>query len=72
MDWLVPLVALATMEIVLGIDNLVFIAIVTSKLPEDKQSFARRVGLGLALGMRILLLCTLTVSYTHLTLPTKA
>ena len=60
MDWFVPLVALAVMEIVLGIDNLVFIAIVTSKLPPEKQSFARRVGLGLALGMRILLLCTLS------------
>ncbi len=59
MDWIVPLIALALMEIVLGIDNLVFISIVTSKLPAEKQSLARRVGLSLALGMRILLLCSL-------------
>ena len=59
MDWIIPLIALAAMEIVLGIDNLVFIAIVTSKLPADKQTFVRRIGLALALGMRILLLCTL-------------
>ncbi|TWU42854.1 TerC family protein [Novipirellula artificiosorum] len=53
---LVALLALTAMEIVLGIDNIVFIAIITGRLPEEKRSFARRVGLFLAMGMRILLL----------------
>ena len=44
------------LEIVLGIDNLVFIAIITERLPEDQQSLGRRVGLGVALLMRLLLL----------------
>jgi predicted tellurium resistance membrane protein TerC len=53
---LVALLALTVMEIVLGIDNIVFIAIITGRLPEAKRSFARRFGLFLAMGMRILLL----------------
>ncbi len=53
---IVALIALSAMEIVLGIDNLVFISILTSKLPIEKQAMARKVGLSLALGMRILLL----------------
>ena len=53
---LIALVTLTVMEIVLGIDNIVFIAILTGKLPPDQQSTARRVGLLLAMGMRILLL----------------
>lgn len=59
MEWLVALIALALMEIILGIDNLVFIAIVTAKLPQEQRPFARRIGLALALVMRILLLLTL-------------
>ncbi len=55
-EWLLPFVALAAMEIVLGIDNIVFLTIVTSRLPDHQQPFARRLGLGLALAMRILLL----------------
>ena len=47
---------LVTLEIVLGIDNLVFIAILSNKLPEHQQQKARRIGLGLALAMRIGLL----------------
>jgi len=47
---------LAALEIVLGIDNLIFLAIVTARLPEHRQAFARRLGLLLALGLRILLL----------------
>ena len=50
------LFALTAMEIVLGIDNIVFIAIITGRLPESKRSFARRIGLFLAMIMRILLL----------------
>lgn len=52
----VALLALTAMEIVLGIDNIVFIAIITGRLPEEKRSFARRFGLVLAMVMRILLL----------------
>jgi len=50
------LLALTAMEIVLGVDNLVFIAIVTNKLPEDQRPLARRIGIGLALGLRLVLL----------------
>ena len=50
------LLALTAMEIVLGIDNIVFIAIITGRLPEEKRSMARRFGLTLAMVMRILLL----------------
>ena len=42
---LIALVALSAMEIVLGIDNLVFISILTSRLPEHQQKNARRLGL---------------------------
>ncbi len=47
---------LAALEIVLGIDNLVFISIITARLPPERRSFARRFGLLLALALRILLL----------------
>src|SRR5919112_269206 len=50
------LAALITMEVVLGIDNLIFISILTNKLPAAYQSKARRIGIGLALGMRLVLL----------------
>ena len=50
------LVTLVILEIVLGIDNLVFIAILSNKLPAAQQQKARRIGLTLALGMRIALL----------------
>jgi predicted tellurium resistance membrane protein TerC len=52
----VALLTLSVLEIVLGIDNIVFLAILTGKLPERQQPGARRLGLGLALIMRILLL----------------
>lgn len=55
-DTYVSLLTLTAMEIVLGIDNVVFISILTSKLPPDKQPFARRLGLSLALGLRLALL----------------
>ena len=50
------LITLIVLEIVLGVDNLVFIAIVSNKLPAHQQQQARRIGLALALIMRILLL----------------
>jgi predicted tellurium resistance membrane protein TerC len=55
----VPLLTLTALEVVLGIDNIVFITILTEKLPSGQQPLARRVGLGLALGTRILLLLSL-------------
>lgn len=51
---------LALLEIVLGIDNLVFIAILTSRLPKERQKSARQLGLLAALGTRILLLFSLS------------
>jgi predicted tellurium resistance membrane protein TerC len=56
LDNLVALATLAGLEIVLGIDNVVFIAILAGKLPEAKQASARRTGLALAMFTRILLL----------------
>lgn len=53
---LIALIALTLMEIVLGIDNIVFISILTAKLPLAQQSSGRRIGLLLALGTRLLLL----------------
>ncbi len=50
---LIALVALIGMEIVLGIDNLVFIAILSNRLPESQRQSARRIGLGLAVVMRL-------------------
>ncbi len=56
----VALVTLIAMEVVLGIDNLVFISILTNKLPKDQQPKARRIGIGLALGLRLGLLATIS------------
>ena len=53
---LISLLTLSLLEIVLGIDNIVFIAILVGKLPPEQQARARRIGLGLAMVMRILLL----------------
>jgi predicted tellurium resistance membrane protein TerC len=55
-DGLLALVTLTVMEIVLGIDNVIFIAILVARLPEAQQAFARRLGLTLALVIRIGLL----------------
>ena len=56
----IALVTLTALEIVLGIDNIVFIAIVTAKLPKELQTRARNIGLALAMLMRIALLLTLS------------
>jgi predicted tellurium resistance membrane protein TerC len=53
---LLSLVTLSLMEIVLGIDNIVFITILTGKLPKEQQPKARNLGLILALGIRLGLL----------------
>jgi len=74
MDWLsspeiwASLVTLTALEIVLGIDNLVFIAILAGRLPRDRRSSARRAGLALALITRLALLASI-VWITHLTAP---
>ncbi|WP_394887762.1 TerC family protein [Mesorhizobium sp. AaZ16] len=66
-DWLsdptawVALATLVILEIVLGIDNLIFIAILTNKLPVEQQSRARRLGIGAALVMRLVLLATISI-----------
>ena len=59
-DGLIALVTLTAMEIVLGIDNVVFIAILVSRLPAGQQAVARRLGLTLALGLRIGLLLAIS------------
>ena len=74
MEWLLPYlgwlndptawVALGTLvilEIVLGIDNLIFISILTNKLPVEQQARARRLGIGAALVMRLVLLATVSI-----------
>ncbi|WP_127090746.1 TerC family protein [Aquabacter cavernae] len=60
----VALVTLVAMEVVLGIDNLIFISILTNKLPEQFRSKARRIGIGLALIMRLVLLGTVAIIVT--------
>ena len=65
MEWIsnpeiwISLLTLTLLEIVLGIDNIIFISILSGKLPADQQRKARQWGLGLALITRILLLCGL-------------
>ncbi len=58
-DAWISLLTLTFLEIVLGIDNIVFISILAGKLPEQLQAKARKIGLALALGTRLLLLCGL-------------
>jgi predicted tellurium resistance membrane protein TerC len=65
-DWLlspstwIALITLTSLEIVLGVDNVIFISILAGKLPHDQRSRARRLGLFLAMFMRIALLFSLT------------
>ena len=61
---LVALATLIVMEVVLGIDNLIFISILTNKLPESQRSKARRIGIGLALILRLGLLGTIAIIVT--------
>jgi predicted tellurium resistance membrane protein TerC len=78
-DWLadpsawVALLTLTVLEIVLGIDNIVFISILSNKLPENQRQKARQIGLGLALISRILLLLSINwvknATYPVFTLP---
>ncbi len=56
----ISLATLSAMEIVLGIDNIVFLSILAGKLPPEQQPAARRLGLAFALGTRLLLLFAIT------------
>jgi len=56
----VALLTLVVLEVVLGIDNLIFISILTNKLPPEHQARARRLGIGAALVMRLVLLATIS------------
>ena len=69
MEWLswmnsgeawIALLTLTALELILGIDNIVFISVLTGRLPEDQRKTAWRIGLLLAMGMRIALLFCLT------------
>src|SRR5512140_2975162 len=65
MDWLtdpqawIALATLTTLEIVLGVDNIIFITILVGKLPEERRRKARVLGLGLAMLTRIMLLLSI-------------
>ncbi|HKX52396.1 MAG TPA: TerC family protein [Nitrosospira sp.] len=56
----VALVTLTTLEIVLGVDNIIFISILVGRLPETQRNFARRIGLGLAMLSRLALLFSIS------------
>jgi predicted tellurium resistance membrane protein TerC len=66
MDWIaepqawIAFATLVALEIVLGVDNIIFISILAGKLPANQQNSARTVGLGLALVMRVILLFSLS------------
>ena len=59
-DGLIALLTLTFLEVVLGVDNVIFISILAGKLPTNQQSKARRTGLLAAMGMRIVLLLSIT------------
>jgi predicted tellurium resistance membrane protein TerC len=59
-ETMIALLTLTAMEIVLGIDNIIFIAILVGRLPAEQQPKIRNIGLGLALGIRILLLMSIS------------
>src|SRR5438552_2873511 len=67
MDWItssevwIALLTLTALEIVLGIDNIIFISILSGKLPSREQSKARTLGLGLAMITRVALLFSITL-----------
>ncbi|MBT8059244.1 MAG: TerC family protein, partial [Gammaproteobacteria bacterium] len=57
----IALATLIAMEVVLGIDNLIFISVLTNKLPEDQRDRARKIGIAGALVLRLLLLGTIAI-----------
>lgn len=56
MDAIIPLLTLIALEVILGIDNIIFISILSDKMPADKRDKLRYWGIGLALLMRLALL----------------
>ncbi|HNX25166.1 MAG TPA: TerC family protein [Spirochaetota bacterium] len=69
MEWIIALLTLTFLEIVLGVDNIIFISILTNRLPESQKKKGRIIGLSLALCFRIILLFSLTWMIKHLTTP---
>jgi predicted tellurium resistance membrane protein TerC len=65
----IALLTLTFLEIVLGVDNVIFISIVTNKLPLESRQYARRLGLGIALIFRVLLLTVISWMTTSMTEP---
>ena len=69
MEWItspeawIALLTLPILEIVLGIDNIIFISIIVDRLPEHQQKKARLTGLALAMVLRILLLLSITMAF---------
>lgn len=56
----IALVTLTALEIVLGVDNIIFLSVIAGRLPPGRRDAARRLGLGLAMGLRILLILSIT------------
>src|SRR6476619_6362770 len=73
-DWLTDphiwasFIALSAMEVVLGIDNVVFISVMVARMPPEQRLMARRIGLSLALVFRVIMLAGITW-FIHLTTP---
>ncbi|MFN8777691.1 MAG: TerC family protein [Flavobacteriales bacterium] len=60
LDWIVPLLSLIALEVILGIDNIIFISILADKLPDQQRNKLRYWGIGLAMVMRLLLLAAIS------------
>jgi predicted tellurium resistance membrane protein TerC len=69
MEFVIALITLVFLEIVLGVDNIIFVSIVTNHLPEKERNRARVLGLSLALIFRVLLLITIAWMIHHLVAP---
>lgn len=61
MEWLIPLITLVLLEIVLGLDNVIFISIMAGRLPVHEQQKTRRLGLILAMFLRLALLGLISI-----------
>ena len=62
----IAFLTLTALELVLGIDNVIFISILVDKLPKERRDLARRIGLFLAMFMRVGLLFLLSLSLIHI------
>jgi len=69
MDFILAFITLTFLEIVLGVDNIIFISLVTNKLPKDQQKKSRFIGLFCAMLFRVGLLITISWLIHHLTTP---